>query len=97
MIEQECVTEIKYLDMIYIVLCFVECILSLAFCVFYFTVENGSSQRRVGSISDYDPMNDRYGSITGSSGAGKSFDWLRGSHGTSDWSLYGGMQLKLVS
>ena len=29
------------------------------------TVENPSSQRKVGSISDYDPMNDRWGSVTG--------------------------------
>ena len=33
-----------------------------------FAVENPSSQRKVGSISDYDPMNDRWGSVTGQHG-----------------------------
>ncbi|CAC5420000.1 LIM zinc-binding domain-containing Nebulette,LIM and SH3 domain protein F42H10.3,LIM and SH3 domain protein Lasp [Mytilus coruscus] len=33
-------------------------------------VENPSSQRRVGSISDYDPINDRWGSVTGQFSAG---------------------------
>ncbi|XP_052094652.1 LIM and SH3 domain protein 1-like isoform X5 [Mytilus californianus] len=33
-------------------------------------MENPSSQRRVGSISDYDPINDRWGSVTGQFSAG---------------------------
>ncbi|XP_071156370.1 LIM zinc-binding domain-containing Nebulette-like isoform X19 [Mytilus edulis] len=33
-------------------------------------VENPASQRKVGSISDYDPINDRWGSVTGQYSAG---------------------------
>ncbi|XP_063423096.1 LIM zinc-binding domain-containing Nebulette-like isoform X3 [Mytilus trossulus] len=33
-------------------------------------VENPASQRKVGSISDYDPINDRWGSVTGQFSAG---------------------------
>lgn len=33
--------------------------------VFVFSVESATSGRKVGSIADYDPMNDRYGSIAG--------------------------------
>ncbi|XP_071156372.1 LIM zinc-binding domain-containing Nebulette-like isoform X20 [Mytilus edulis] len=34
------------------------------------SVENPASQRKVGSISDYDPINDRWGSVTGQYSAG---------------------------
>jgi hypothetical protein len=40
-----------------------------------FAVENPSSQRKVGSISDYDPMNDRWGSVTGQHGINTSAFW----------------------
>ncbi|VDI70206.1 Hypothetical predicted protein [Mytilus galloprovincialis] len=40
------------------------------FSLHHDNMENPASQRKVGSISDYDPINDRWGSVTGQYSAG---------------------------
>ncbi|XP_063423106.1 LIM and SH3 domain protein 1-like isoform X12 [Mytilus trossulus] len=40
------------------------------FSLHHDSMENPASQRKVGSISDYDPINDRWGSVTGQFSAG---------------------------